>query len=311
VIRLLDGLRGAGVSRLVIAVVQSRSEDGPVSRLGDGLFGWPVLASAGAHLAALTVVSMAGVTLLGTETPPPVSVDLIRPVDLLQPVDLTRKEAPTSEPKREKLPPLEPPPGPRAEEPTAAPRIASTPVAAPTLMDDRPLTDALRPAERQPVLAGAILPSRGPAIAGPSEGGPAGTGALLETGDLAARPGTGTDAGGRSGLGTGTEGSGTQVALNGGGVTDLARPLGGYQTTPRYPEAARREGIEGVTTLRFQVLTTGSVGAVVVARSAGHRDLDRAAVDAIKSWRFEPARRGKEAVTVWVTLPVRFELTGR
>jgi len=310
VIRLLDGLRGAGVSRLAIAVVRSRSEGGPVSRLGDGLFGWPVLASAGAHLAALTVVSMAGVTLLGTETPPPVSVDLIRPVDLLQPVDLTRKEAPTSEPKREKLPPLQPPPGPRAE-PTAVPRIASTPVPAPTLMDDRPLTDALRPAERQPGLAGAILPSRGPAIAGPSAGGPAGTGALLETGDLAARPGTGANAGERSGAGTGTEGSGTQVAVSGGGVTDLARPLGGYQTTPRYPEAARREGIEGVTTLRFQVLTTGSVGAVVVARSAGHRDLDRAAVDAIKSWRFEPARRGQEAVTVWVTLPVRFELTGR
>jgi protein TonB len=66
-----------------------------------------------------------------------------------------------------------------------------------------------------------------------------------------------------------------------------------------------------VTTLRFQVLVTGSVGTVVVAQSAGHRELDRAAVEAIKTWRFEPARRGKEAVTVWVTLPVRFELTER
>ncbi len=31
-------------------------------------------------------------------------------------------------------------------------------------------------------------------------------------------------------------------------------------------------------------------------------------MDAVKTWVFEPARRGEEAVTVWVTLPVRFKL---
>jgi protein TonB len=45
-----------------------------------------------------------------------------------------------------------------------------------------------------------------------------------------------------------------------------------------------------------------------VVRSAGHADLDEAAMEAVRKWRFEPARRGKDAVTVWVTLPVRFEL---
>jgi protein TonB len=63
-----------------------------------------------------------------------------------------------------------------------------------------------------------------------------------------------------------------------------------------------------VTTLRFQVLSSGHVGSVGVAQSAGHAALDRAAVEAVKTWLFEPARRGKEAVTVWVTLPVRFQL---
>jgi protein TonB len=50
---------------------------------------------------------------------------------------------------------------------------------------------------------------------------------------------------------------------------------------------------------------------VQVQRSAGRADLDRAAVEAIQTWLFEPARRGKEAVAVWVTLPVRFELNAR
>jgi len=56
------------------------------------------------------------------------------------------------------------------------------------------------------------------------------------------------------------------------------------------------------------VLATGKVGTVQVRRSAGRLDLDRAAVEAIRTWLFQPARRGKEAVAVWVTLPVRFEL---
>lgn len=42
--------------------------------------------------------------------------------------------------------------------------------------------------------------------------------------------------------------------------------------------------------------------------SAGHRDLDSAAAEAVKKWLFEPARAGKTPVAVWVLLPVKFEL---
>ena len=93
-----------------------------------------------------------------------------------------------------------------------------------------------------------------------------------------------------------------------GPITAFVRPLGGYQLRPPYPESARRQGAQGTTRLRFEVLATGGVGQVVVDQSAGHPDLDRAAIEAVRQWRFEPARRGAEPVTVWVTLPVRFEL---
>jgi len=56
------------------------------------------------------------------------------------------------------------------------------------------------------------------------------------------------------------------------------------------------------------VLANGHVGTINVERSAGHMDLDQAAIEAVKTWLFEPARRGKEPVPVWVTLPVRFAL---
>jgi TonB family protein len=100
-----------------------------------------------------------------------------------------------------------------------------------------------------------------------------------------------------------TAGVGGGEALSG-----MARPLGGYQVKPRYPESAKRAGAQGVTTLRVRVLENGRVGDVLVEQSAGFRDLDFAAVDAVKKWLFEPARRGKDAVSVWVMLPVKFEL---
>jgi protein TonB len=94
----------------------------------------------------------------------------------------------------------------------------------------------------------------------------------------------------------------------GDGVESLARPLGGYQVKPRYPESARRQGLQGLTVLKFEVLADGSVGDILVERSAGHRDFDLAAMEAVKKWRFAPARRGKQPIAVWVTLPVKFEL---
>jgi protein TonB len=56
------------------------------------------------------------------------------------------------------------------------------------------------------------------------------------------------------------------------------------------------------------VLANGHVGEVQIERSAGHSDLDEAAAEAIKKWRFEPARRGNQPVAVWLRMPVRFVL---
>ncbi len=90
--------------------------------------------------------------------------------------------------------------------------------------------------------------------------------------------------------------------------SQLTGPGAGYQTIPRYPESARRVGAQGTTVLRVRVLADGSVGEIVVDRSAGHADLDAAAVSAVRRWRFEPARRGGEPVAVWVLIPIRFTL---
>lgn len=92
------------------------------------------------------------------------------------------------------------------------------------------------------------------------------------------------------------------------GLTQYARPQGGYQVRPSYPAGPRRQGIQGTTLLRVHVLADGRIGEVLVEKSAGHHELDEAAADAVRRWHFEPARRGTQAVAMWVLLPVEFRL---
>jgi protein TonB len=92
------------------------------------------------------------------------------------------------------------------------------------------------------------------------------------------------------------------------GVTQRAIPRFGYQYWPSYPRSARARQIEGTTLLDVLVAADGRVTDVVVKESAGHPDLDRAAADAVRRWRFEPARRGTQAVAQEVELPFRWRL---
>ena len=115
---------------------------------------------------------------------------------------------------------------------------------------------------------------------------------------------------GASGLGRGAKGDGAGGGSGafGGAPSSPARPMGGYQVKPRYPESARKAGAQGTTLLKLRVLENGKVGEVQIERSAGHADLDNAAMDAVKKWLFQPARMGTIPVAVWVLLPVKFEI---
>ena len=149
---------------------------------------------------------------------------------------------------------------------------------------------------------------------GEAEGSAAGGGNLFAKGDAGLVGGNSFDGGGggqgSSGLGRGTRGNGAGGDGVGPGevLSALARPLGGYQVKPSYPDSARRAGAQGTTLLKLRVLENGKVGEVQIEKSAGHPDLDMAAVDAVRKWLFEPARIGKHPLPVWVLLPVKFEL---
>lgn len=79
---------------------------------------------------------------------------------------------------------------------------------------------------------------------------------------------------------------------------------------PRYPESARSRGVEGSVSIEVTVLADGTVDDVRVVRSSGAAVLDRAAVRAVRGWKFRPAAVNGEAVESVLRLPpIRFRLT--
>jgi protein TonB len=62
--------------------------------------------------------------------------------------------------------------------------------------------------------------------------------------------------------------------------------------------------------VRVTVATDGSVDRMELAESSGNRHLDRAAMEAVRRWRFQPAVRGGQAVAADVVVPIVFNPGG-
>lgn len=137
-------------------------------------------------------------------------------------------------------------------------------------------------------------PKEAPPSQGPGMGGGAGTGR-----------GTGLGEGTGSGIGEG-EGGGT-----GGGPY---RPGSGVEP-PRlikevradYTDEARRANVVGEVVLEIVVRRDGSVGDVKIVKRLGS-GLDQRAVQAVRQWRFAPARLKGTPVDVIVEVAVEFKL---
>jgi periplasmic protein TonB len=79
----------------------------------------------------------------------------------------------------------------------------------------------------------------------------------------------------------------------------------------RYPSASLRAGEQGTVLLRILVDVRGQPLRVEVARSSGHRSLDRAVVEyARRELRFVPAKVGGRPVQAYAQVPVDFRLPG-
>jgi periplasmic protein TonB len=78
---------------------------------------------------------------------------------------------------------------------------------------------------------------------------------------------------------------------------------------PSYPAQARRRNQQGVVLVEVRLDERGQQRSLNVLRSSGVDSLDRAALEAVAKWRFNPETSGGQAVPSHVQIPIRFALT--
>jgi TonB family protein len=183
--------------------------------------------------------------------------------------------SPVPPPEPAAAPPPEEPPPPRPEEPAPRAPVVSSPSDAETR-------------------TGVIQESATKDSAGPGATGGAGTGT-----------GGGLGEGDGAGIGDGSGGGTGGGPYRGGSGIDPPGLL--REVKPDYSEEARRRGIEGDVVFEIVVRRDGSVGDVRLLQGLGY-GLDQRAMQAVRQWRFDPARRKGVPVDVLVEVSVEFKL---
>ncbi|MEH2227008.1 TonB family protein [Nostoc sp.] len=163
---------------------------------------------------------------------------------------------------------------------------------------------------------------------GPGGGTGTGTGGGIGSGTgtgTGSGIGSGTGSGTGSGIGSGT-GSGTGSGIGSGTGSGIGNGVGNRPTvataptrpTPpkinssgngngraacrecnaKYPEAARRRGVEGRVEVAVDTDAEGNVTNVRIARSSGNRDLDEETKRQAREWKLKPAEGGRQGVSI-------------
>ena len=195
-------------------------------------------------------------------------------------------------------------------------RAISSPI--PQRLPPKPVVPAPQPPEPkpQPLKAEQLPVVVAPIVTAPADNRDR-IGVLTQT--TAQNESHGPGAGGGAGTGKGTglgEGDGTGIGPGSGGGTGGGpyRPGSGiepprlvHEVKANYTEDARRQGIAGEVVLEIVVRRDGSVGDVRILHGLGG-GLNERAVQAVRQWRFTPARRVGAPVDVLVEVAVEFKL---
>ena len=90
----------------------------------------------------------------------------------------------------------------------------------------------------------------------------------------------------------------------GGGVS---APKAIFTPDPEYSEEARKAKYQGVVVLWLVIGADGHPQQIRVARPLG-MGLDEKAIEAVRTWRFDPARKDGQPVAVQMNVEVSFRL---
>jgi TonB family protein len=129
-------------------------------------------------------------------------------------------------------------------------------------------------------------------------------------------PGLGGGIGGKAGGGVGGDGGGSGRGPGSGGGCcgnvyalgiGVSIPQAIYSPEPEFSEEARRIKHQGEVTLLATIGADGRTRDLVVVRSLG-MGLDEKAIEAVRTWRFDPAKKDGRPVAVQMNIIVSFHL---
>jgi periplasmic protein TonB len=83
-------------------------------------------------------------------------------------------------------------------------------------------------------------------------------------------------------------------------------PIPGQMPAPEYPRRALRRGEQGTVLVRAEVGSDGVPISVSLVQGSRSRDLDRAALDAVRRWRFRPGHANGRPIVGSVVVPIEF-----
>lgn len=90
--------------------------------------------------------------------------------------------------------------------------------------------------------------------------------------------------------------------------SSTSKPRIVVSSKPLYPRMARESGWVGTVIVRTLIAADGAPSEVEIRKSSGHEALDLAAQEAVKNWKFQPAKDGNIPVAKWVDIPIKFDL---
>lgn len=92
--------------------------------------------------------------------------------------------------------------------------------------------------------------------------------------------------------------------------TDITKPTCEYCPDPDYPEAAKRQRMQGKVGLVVVITEEGYIAGIRLQDPAGQRfqELDWAAIVAVAKWRFKPATHDGKPIRIVTSVEVKFNI---
>ena len=88
----------------------------------------------------------------------------------------------------------------------------------------------------------------------------------------------------------------------------MEAPVPVRMVPPKYPAEMRKEGTSGVVTITCVIDEKGSVTDPVIDKATNDA-FKQPALEAIRKWKFKPAKKGGTPIALKVSIPIQFTMS--